>query len=315
MRAPLLRALAPLLPGLGLGSGGAAGAACLIAARSKTTTGIVGLPVVPDARGELQRAYQAVLDALDAAIPADAEYRRSVEKTVRWKLAAAAGDAPDEQLEELYSRQLEEEIKLCREELALIPKMAGAWRAAPAPRLGGRRRAASGRRRRALMRSFGLAAGARCCSQLAAPAAPLRATHAPVSLLLQSGSPGTCPTDTRCVVARGVALLSVLHVALAQPGVLRSRPAVVAAGSSSSCWLSSSEQQQAPGAGHIRHGRCTACSISRPKLTPSPLLSPLPPSSPDEQVEMLEAQAVEAKVAGGAASPATPAAPPPPPPK
>ena len=128
MSAPLLRALAPLLPGLRLGSGAAA-AACLTAIRgAKTTTGIVGLPVVPNARQELQAQLQAVLDAL-AVIPEDAEYRRSVEKTVRWKLqAAAAADTPDEQLEELFSRQLEEEIKMCKEELTLIPKMAGAWR-------------------------------------------------------------------------------------------------------------------------------------------------------------------------------------------
>lgn len=130
MRAPLLRALAPLLPGLRLESGAAA--ASLTAIRgAKSTTGIVGLPVVPNARQELQAQYQAVLDAL-ADIPEDAEYRRSVEKTVRWKLQAAAADTPDEQLEELFSRQLEEEIKMCQEELTLIPKMAGAltrvWR-------------------------------------------------------------------------------------------------------------------------------------------------------------------------------------------
>ena len=90
MRAPLLRALAPLLPGLRLESGAAA--ASLTAIRgAKSTTGIVGLPVVPNARQELQAQYQAVLDAL-AAIPEDAEYRRSVEKTVRWKLQAAAAD-------------------------------------------------------------------------------------------------------------------------------------------------------------------------------------------------------------------------------
>lgn len=59
-------------------------------------------------------------------IPADAEYRRSVEKTVRWKLAAVESDSPDEQVEELLGRQLESDIKLCQEELSLIPKMAGA---------------------------------------------------------------------------------------------------------------------------------------------------------------------------------------------
>lgn len=85
MRAPLLRALAPLLPSLGLGAqpaSVAAAAAASSAARGvKTTTGIVGLPVVEDARNELKRQLQAVLDAV-AVIPETAEYRRAVEKTV-----------------------------------------------------------------------------------------------------------------------------------------------------------------------------------------------------------------------------------------
>ncbi len=36
--------------------------------------------------------------ALLQVIPAEAEYRRSVEKTVRWKLAAVESDSPDEQV-------------------------------------------------------------------------------------------------------------------------------------------------------------------------------------------------------------------------
>lgn len=85
MRAPLLRALTPLLPSLGLGaqpaSAMAAGAACAAARGVKTTTGIVGLPVVEDARNELKRQLQAVLEAV-TVIPETAEYRRAVEKTV-----------------------------------------------------------------------------------------------------------------------------------------------------------------------------------------------------------------------------------------
>lgn len=127
MRAPLLRALAPLLPSLGLGAQPASVAAAAAASAAtrgvKTTTGIVGLPVVEDARNELKRQLQAVLEAV-AVIPETAEYRRAVEKTVRFKLAAVEGDQPDEALEELFSRQLEEEIKMCKEELGLIPKMA-----------------------------------------------------------------------------------------------------------------------------------------------------------------------------------------------
>lgn len=103
-----------------------AAAAALAAARGvKTTTGIVGVPVVENAREELRTQLQAVLDAV-AALPEHAEYRRSVEKTARFKLSALDGEAPDEQVEELLGRQLEEEIKMCRDELGLIPKMAGA---------------------------------------------------------------------------------------------------------------------------------------------------------------------------------------------
>ena len=123
VRGALLQALGSALPALRVELAGA-GAAPLLIRGVKTTTGIVGVPVVPDARLVLKEQLQAVLDAV-AVIPEDAEYRLSVEKTVRWKLAAAESDAPDEQLEELYSRQLEEEIKLCKDELGLIPKMAG----------------------------------------------------------------------------------------------------------------------------------------------------------------------------------------------
>ena len=123
MRGSLLRALGSALgPRLELQQvaalGGVRGA--------KTTTGIVGLPVDEAARQHLTEALQSVLEAIKV-VPESAEYRRAVEKTVGFKLRALGGDAPDEQLEEMFSRQLEEEIKMAREELALIPKMAGRW--------------------------------------------------------------------------------------------------------------------------------------------------------------------------------------------
>lgn len=86
----------------------------------------MGLPVVDDARDSLKDHLNQVLEAIKV-IPADAEYRRSVENTVGAKLEAIASDAPDQQLEEKFGRQLEQEIKLCKEELKLIPKMAE-WR-------------------------------------------------------------------------------------------------------------------------------------------------------------------------------------------
>lgn len=43
------------------------------------------------------------------------------------RLELLATDAPDEDLEYTLGRQLEEEIRMCENELGLIPKMAGEW--------------------------------------------------------------------------------------------------------------------------------------------------------------------------------------------
>lgn len=133
MQGSLRRALATALPSLRWAAGAppsAAGAALLLA-RGKTTTGIVGLPVEEDARGTLRARLAEVLEAI-RVVPESAEYRRSVEKTCSHKLSVLASDAPDAEVEDMLGRQLEEEIKLCREELALIPRMAGARSAAGA---------------------------------------------------------------------------------------------------------------------------------------------------------------------------------------
>lgn len=126
MQGSLRRALATALPSLRWQAGAPpAAAAALLLARGKTTTGIVGLTVEEDARGTLRARLAEVLEAI-RVVPESAEYRRSVEKTCTHKLSALASDATDGEVEEMLGRQLEEEIKLCREELALIPKMAGA---------------------------------------------------------------------------------------------------------------------------------------------------------------------------------------------
>lgn len=96
----------------------------LLARGLKTTTGIVGLPADPEARQHLREKYAAVLEAIQV-VPASAEYRRAVEKTVAHKLALVDSDDVDEAVEEKLGRQLEEEIKMCDNELSLIPKMAG----------------------------------------------------------------------------------------------------------------------------------------------------------------------------------------------
>ncbi|GAB4815777.1 hypothetical protein N2152v2_002823 [Parachlorella kessleri] len=81
----------------------------------KSTTGI--------AREHLREKYGAVLDALNV-IPSTAEYRLAVEKTVNYKLEILNSDVVDEEVEDKLGRQLEEEIRMCDDELKLIPKMA-----------------------------------------------------------------------------------------------------------------------------------------------------------------------------------------------
>lgn len=89
----------------------------------KATTGIVGLPVDEEARSNLTAILNQVLEEIKI-IPADVEYRKAVEETVNRKLSALATDVSDEDLEASFGRQLEQEIKLCQEELKLIPRMA-----------------------------------------------------------------------------------------------------------------------------------------------------------------------------------------------
>ena len=52
----------------------------------KETTGIVGLPVDPDARSNLLSASQAVLAAVQEKVPAEARYRADVESTFNYWL-------------------------------------------------------------------------------------------------------------------------------------------------------------------------------------------------------------------------------------
>lgn len=99
-------------------------AARCVAVRCKSTTGIVGLPVVEDARDSLEEHYGKVLEAVQV-IPESAEFRSLIEKTVNHRLGLLKSELVDEELEQELGRQLEEEIKLMQDELKLIPKMAG----------------------------------------------------------------------------------------------------------------------------------------------------------------------------------------------
>jgi len=100
-------------------------AALLLSVRSyaKTTTGIVGLPVDENARENLKSVLEEVLQAVKS-VPETAEYRRSIEATVNGKLETLNNsDMSDDAIEEKFGRQLEQEIKICHDELRLIPKM------------------------------------------------------------------------------------------------------------------------------------------------------------------------------------------------
>jgi len=119
MQSSLLKRLATALPSLrwDLGVG-----AITTRSFSKATTGIVGLPVDDEARQHLAEKLNEVLAAVED-IPAEAEYRRTIEATVNAKLQALNTDASDAALEEQFGRQLEQEIKLCKEELKLVVNM------------------------------------------------------------------------------------------------------------------------------------------------------------------------------------------------
>ena len=76
------------------------------------------------ARADLQTKVADVLAALDAfSIPKTAAYRKAVEDRCGNLNTHLQTQATDAELEKIFGRQLEEEIKLCDDELGLIPKM------------------------------------------------------------------------------------------------------------------------------------------------------------------------------------------------
>lgn len=81
----------------------------------------------PDARGTLTRLLQQLAGAV-AALPADADYRRAVEATVSYRLKVLEANESDAAAEEVLDSHLEELILEAREELNLVPILAGACR-------------------------------------------------------------------------------------------------------------------------------------------------------------------------------------------
>ncbi len=93
---------------------------------AKSSTGIVGLAVVPNGREVLAELSQKLI-AMVGALPPSAEYRRTVEAVYGARLAACRDHTEVEAIEAAVGQgQIEELIRMARDEERLIPKMAGA---------------------------------------------------------------------------------------------------------------------------------------------------------------------------------------------
>ncbi|BBN17630.1 NADH dehydrogenase (ubiquinone) 1 alpha subcomplex subunit 5 [Marchantia polymorpha subsp. ruderalis] len=98
----------------------------------KETTGIVGLPVVPNAREVLIGLYRKTLDAVQP-IPESAQYRKTVEEITQHRLAICNEEEDWKEIEKRVGNgQVEQLIQQAKDELTLIPKMAE-WKPWEAP--------------------------------------------------------------------------------------------------------------------------------------------------------------------------------------
>lgn len=103
----------------------------VVPSRAKTTTGIVGLEVEPDAKAILMDLYAQTLSALES-VPKEAAYRSSVTAMTNERLAIVKGLSDLEAMEAaIGAGQIEEVVKQAREELALIPVLVEANAFAP----------------------------------------------------------------------------------------------------------------------------------------------------------------------------------------
>lgn len=94
--------------------------------RTKTTTGIVGLDVVPDAKPVLLDLYAKTLSALEA-VPPSAEYRKTVEYFTKSRIAVVESTDDITVIEAgIGGGQVEQLIVQAQEELSLIPKLVAA---------------------------------------------------------------------------------------------------------------------------------------------------------------------------------------------
>ena len=87
---------------------------------SKTSTGLVGVPVDYAARVNFIATQKTILEAVKV-MPSDAAYRKSVEATAQYRLSVAESTEDEDAIEkEIGFGQLEELIISAKEELELI---------------------------------------------------------------------------------------------------------------------------------------------------------------------------------------------------
>ncbi|RKO98814.1 hypothetical protein CXG81DRAFT_15422 [Caulochytrium protostelioides] len=87
------------------------------------TTGLVGLPVNPNVRNDLTRVYTQILQRLHR-LPADSQYRQSLEAVTRQRMGLLSSDRTTDQIEaEIDEGNLEEVLNQLHRELNLITKM------------------------------------------------------------------------------------------------------------------------------------------------------------------------------------------------
>jgi NADH dehydrogenase (ubiquinone) 1 alpha subcomplex subunit 5 len=92
----------------------------------KESTGLVGLDVVPNAREVLIGLYNETLKVVKDQIPERAEYRRSVEQITNYRLKVCQEEEEHERIEQrIGCGQVEELIEQAKDELELIPQLAG----------------------------------------------------------------------------------------------------------------------------------------------------------------------------------------------
>jgi ETC complex I subunit conserved region len=104
---------------------GGTGAMLMAAGKVKTTTGIVGLEVVPNAREVLIDLYNKTLKEIEA-VPSDEGYRKAVESFTKNRLQICQQEKDWEQIEKkIGCGQVEELIEEAQDELKLIAKLVG----------------------------------------------------------------------------------------------------------------------------------------------------------------------------------------------